>query len=56
MVTKVNKLYRTHSVTFGADRDDRTLATIRINGADVGDMLISEVLARRWPSGEEFWC
>ena|SRR3569833_406352 len=34
----------------------RTLATIRINGRDVGDILISEHLARHWPDGEEFWC
>jgi len=34
----------------------RTLATIRIDGRDVGDILVSEGLARRWPDGEEFWC
>lgn len=42
--------------TFGTDRYDRILATIRINGTDVGDILISEGLARRWPDGLEFWC
>ncbi|WP_084619848.1 thermonuclease family protein [Devosia chinhatensis] len=42
--------------TFGTDRYDRTLATIRIGGTDVGDILISEGLARRWPDGNEFWC
>jgi endonuclease YncB( thermonuclease family) len=42
--------------TFGLDRYDRTLATIRIGGTDVGDVLISEGLARRWPDGHEFWC
>lgn len=42
--------------TFGTDRYDRTLATIRIGGRDVGDILIEEGLARRWPNGEEFWC
>jgi endonuclease YncB( thermonuclease family) len=42
--------------TFGTDRYDRTLATIRIGGTDVGDILISEGLARRWPDGHEFWC
>ncbi|KKC39894.1 hypothetical protein WH87_05045 [Devosia epidermidihirudinis] len=41
---------------FGKDRYRRTLATIRINGADVGDILISERLARRWPNGDEWWC
>ena len=40
----------------GSDRYGRTLATIRINGTDVGDILIAEGLARRWPNGEEFWC
>lgn len=38
------------------DRYGRTLATIRIGGTDVGDILISEGLARRWPNGDEFWC
>lgn len=43
---------------FGYDRTSsrRTLATIRINGRDVGDILIAERLARRWPDGLEFWC
>jgi micrococcal nuclease len=43
---------------FGYDSTSskRRLATIRINGRDVGDMLIKERLARRWPDGEEFWC
>lgn len=34
----------------------RTLATIRIDGRDVGDILISERLARHWPDGDEWWC
>lgn len=34
----------------------RDLATIYIGGRDVGDILIEEGLARRWPDGEEFWC
>lgn len=42
--------------TFGKDRHGRTLATIRIQGVDVGDILISERLARRWPDGHEWWC
>ena len=43
--------------TFGLDNTgERTLATIRINGRDVGDILIEERLARRWPDGEEWWC
>jgi endonuclease YncB( thermonuclease family) len=42
--------------TAGEDRYGRTLATIRIRGRDVGDILIDEGLARRWPDGREFWC
>jgi len=42
--------------TFDTDRYGRTLATVRIGGRDVGDILIEEGLARRWPNGEEFWC
>jgi endonuclease YncB( thermonuclease family) len=43
--------------TFGRDSTGRrTLATIRIGGQDVGDILISEHLARKWPDGDEFWC
>jgi endonuclease YncB( thermonuclease family) len=43
---------------FGYDSTSskRRLATIRINGRDVGDILIEERLARRWPDGDEFWC
>lgn len=43
---------------FGYDSTSsrRTLATIRIGGQDVGDILIAEGLARRWPDGREFWC
>ena len=42
--------------THGEDRYGRVLATIRIAGRDVGDILIEEGLARRWPNGREFWC
>jgi micrococcal nuclease len=43
---------------FGYDRtrSKRRLATIKIDGRDVGDILIEEGLARRWPDGAEFWC
>lgn len=41
---------------FGKDKYDRTLATIRIKGVDVGDILIRERLARSWPNGDEWWC
>ena len=41
--------------TFGIDgTGERRLATIRIEGVDVGDILIAEKLARRWPDGAEF--
>ena len=43
--------------TFGVDNTgERTLATIRVAGRDVGDILIEERLARRWPDGHEWWC
>lgn len=43
--------------TFGLDRTGkRQLATIRIDGVDVGDLLIAAGLARSWPDGDEFWC
>ena len=41
---------------FGVDRYDRTLAIIEVDGVDVGETLIAEGLARRWPDGPEFWC
>lgn len=41
---------------FDSTSSRRTLATIRIGGQDVGDILIDEGLARRWPDGREFWC
>jgi micrococcal nuclease len=43
--------------TFGMDgTGKRLLATIKVAGEDVGDTLIRERLARRWPDGDEFWC
>ena len=42
--------------TAATDRYGRVLATLRIGGTDVGDILISEGLARRWPDGDEWWC
>jgi len=43
--------------TFGIDgTGKRRLATIEIAGEDIGDILIRERLARRWPDGDEFWC
>ena len=40
----------------GKDKYGRTLAVIRVGNTNVGDILISERLARSWPSGDEFWC
>ncbi len=40
----------------GEDRYGRTLAIVRVDGINVGEILISEGLARRWPDGHEFWC
>jgi endonuclease YncB( thermonuclease family) len=40
----------------GEDRYGRTLAVIRSNGELVGEILISEGLARRYPDEREFWC
>jgi len=43
--------------TYGLDNTGkRTLATVRVQNRDVGDILIEEGLARRWPDGDEFWC
>ena len=38
------------------DRYGRTLAVVRVQNENVGDVLIDEGLARRWPDGDEFWC
>ena len=40
----------------GTDRYDRTLAAIRVEGRDVGDILVSEGLARTWAGRREPWC
>ncbi|MGI3187422.1 thermonuclease family protein [Nioella aestuarii] len=40
----------------GEDRYGRTLAVVRSDGVNVGDILIGEGLARSWPDGCEFWC
>lgn len=57
---RLQELLNTNSWTievFNMDRSGkRRLATIKIAGEDVGDILIRERLARRWPDGDEFWC
>jgi len=47
-----------YTVEFAGKKGDygRELATIRVGGEDVGDILIREGLAREWPDGREFWC
>jgi endonuclease YncB( thermonuclease family) len=40
----------------GTDRYDRTLAAIRVEGQDVGDILVSEGLARTWTGRRAPWC
>ncbi|MFC5067859.1 thermonuclease family protein [Flaviflagellibacter deserti] len=40
----------------GHDRYGRTLVLVRAGGRDLGEVLIGEGLARRWPDGDEFWC
>ena len=40
----------------GTDRYGRTLAVVWVNGADAGDMLVSEGLARTWSGYREPWC
>lgn len=40
----------------GNDRYRRTLATIRIDGRDAGDILVGEGLARTWTGRREPWC
>lgn len=38
------------------DRYGRTLATITVNGRDVGEVLVAELLARRWDGKRRNWC
>ncbi|MCF6112290.1 thermonuclease family protein [Mesorhizobium muleiense] len=38
------------------DRYGRTLATIEVNGRDVGEILIAEGLARPWNGKRRPWC
>lgn len=40
----------------GTDRYGRTLAAIRVEGRDVGDILVDEGLARTWAGRREPWC
>lgn len=40
----------------GVDRYRRTLATVRVNGVDVGEVLIAEGYARPYAGGRRPWC
>ncbi len=40
----------------GTDRYGRTLAVVRVNGRDAGDILVREGLARTWSGRREPWC
>jgi len=40
----------------GVDRYKRTLAVVRVNGRDVGEVLIREGFARRWDGARRPWC
>jgi endonuclease YncB( thermonuclease family) len=40
----------------GKDGFGRTLAYIRVSGADVGEMLIRARVAVRWGNGRSNWC
>ena len=42
--------------TVGKGSLGRALSILTIQGRDVGDILIEEGLARKWPDGHEFWC
>jgi endonuclease YncB( thermonuclease family) len=47
------------TIEYSGDIDNtgtRELVTIRVEGRDVGEILIEERLARKWPDGPEFWC
>lgn len=40
----------------GRDRYGRTLAIVTVNGRSVGNILVSEGLARTWSGRREEWC
>lgn len=57
---RFQELLRTGDVTIIAlgrkGSAGRDLVRIHVNGRDVGDILVSERLARWWPNGDEWWC
>lgn len=40
----------------GVDRYGRTLATLQVNGRDVGEQLVAEGAAKRWEGRKAQWC
>lgn len=40
----------------GVDKYGRTLATLRVNGRDVGEQLVAEGAAQRWEGHKAQWC
>ena len=56
---RVIELFNSNKITIerhGLDKYGRTLAIVRANGTHIGEILVSEGLARIWPDGCEFWC
>lgn len=56
---RVVEIFNTASISInrkGKDKYGRTLAIVFADGINIGEILISEGLARKWPDGEEFWC
>lgn len=47
---------RIEIVRNGRGKYKRTLARVLVNGIDVGDILISEGLARPWSGRRQTWC
>ena len=47
---------RVEILRHGTDRYGRTLAAVRVDGQDVGDILVGEGLARTWTGRREPWC
>lgn len=43
-------------VRSGFDRHGRTLASVKVQGRDVGEVLVREGLARTWSGRREPWC
>lgn len=47
---------RVDLVRHGVDPHGRTLATVRVDGQDIGRTLVREGLARQWTGRREPWC